>query len=191
MAMRQIDDPDLLKVLANGFRMKLFSLLFQIGPVTVSELARQMDADPGQVSYHLRQLQKHGFIEDVPGLARDSRERWVRAATVGWILTRDFEDPEAKAAMQAWTSQWVIDQFERLRDFERTRTTLPEEWRNTAFGGSHHLRLTKDELAQLADQLCAVLQPWRELTRSRVESSEAPPGTRPIFTFYHAFPEEP
>ncbi|WP_346113356.1 helix-turn-helix domain-containing protein [Nonomuraea maheshkhaliensis] len=123
--MRQIDDPDLLKVLANGFRMKLFSLLFRIGPVTVSELARQMDADPGQVSYHLRQLQKHGFIEDVPELARDSRERWVRAATVGWMSTRDFEDPEAKAAMQAWMSQWVIDQFERLREFERTRTPSP------------------------------------------------------------------
>ncbi|MEV5496717.1 helix-turn-helix domain-containing protein [Nonomuraea fuscirosea] len=189
--MRQIDDPDMLKILANGFRMKLFSLLFRIGPVTVSELARRMDADPGQVSYHLRQMQKHGFIEDVPELARDSRERWVRAAMVGWILARDFEDPEAKAALQAWNSQWVIDQFERLRDFERMHMKLPEEWRNTSFGGSHHLRLTKDELAQLADQLCAVLQPWRELTRSRVESSEAPPDTRPIFTFYHAFPEEP
>lgn len=32
---------------------------------------------------------------------------------------------------------------------------------------------------------------WRELTKSRVESSEAPPDTRPIFIFYHAFPEDP
>ncbi|MFC4015539.1 ArsR/SmtB family transcription factor [Nonomuraea purpurea] len=189
--MREIDDVDVLKVMASRFRMKLFSLLFRIGPVTVSELARRMDADPGQVSYHLRQLQKHGLIEDVPELARDSRERWVRAALNGWALVKDFEAPEDRAALQAWTSQWVIDQFERLRDFERTRMTLPEDWQNVAFGGSHHLRLTKDELAQLDDQLQAVLKPWRELTRSRVESSEAPPDTRPIFIFYHAFPEEP
>ncbi|SDK48189.1 ArsR/SmtB family transcription factor [Nonomuraea jiangxiensis] len=189
--MQQIDDPDVLKVLTSRFRMRLFSLLFQIGPVTVSELARRMNADPGQVSYHLRQLQKHDLIEDVPELARDSRERWVRPAMGGLVVDRDFEAPEARAALQAWTSQWVIDQFERLRDFKRTHMTLPEDWRNAGFGSSRHLRLTKDELAQLADQLNAVLQPWRELTKSRVESSEAPPDTRPIFIFYHAFPEEP
>ncbi|TDD23378.1 ArsR/SmtB family transcription factor [Nonomuraea diastatica] len=146
--MRQIDDLDVCKVLTSRFRMKLFSLLFRIGPVTVSELARRMDADPGQVSYHLRQMQKHGLIEDVPELARDSRERWVRSAMGGWVLDRDFETPEARAVVQAWTSQWVIDQFERLRDFERTHMTLPEDWQNAAFGSSRHLRLTKDELAQ-------------------------------------------
>ncbi|MEV4175116.1 helix-turn-helix domain-containing protein [Nonomuraea sp. NPDC049709] len=188
--MRQIDDPDVLKVLTSRFRMKLFSLLFRIGPVTVSELARRMDADPGQVSYHLRQLQKHDLIEDVPELARDTRERWVRPA-MGGLAVVDLQTPEARAVVRAWNSQWVIDQFERLRDFERTHMTLPERWQNAAFGGSHHLRLTKDELAQLADQLNAVLEPWRELTKSRVESSEAPPDTRPIFIFYHAFPEEP
>jgi DNA-binding transcriptional ArsR family regulator len=189
--MRQIDDVDVLKVMTSRFRMKLFSLLFRIGPVTVSELARRMDADPGQVSYHLRQMQPHGLIEDVPELARDSRERWVRAVMGGLVLDRDFEAPEARAVVQAWTSQWVIDQFERLRDFERTHMTLPEDWRHASFGSSRHLRLTKDELAQLADQLNAVLKPWRELTNARVESSEAAPDTRPIFIFYHAFPEEP
>ncbi|MET8989354.1 winged helix-turn-helix domain-containing protein, partial [Nonomuraea wenchangensis] len=92
------------------------------------ELARRMGADPGQVSYHLRQMQKHGLIEDVPELARDSRERWVRAAIVGWVFDTDAEAPEAAAVVQVWTSQWVIDQFERLRDFQRTHMTLPEDW---------------------------------------------------------------
>ncbi|MEV4181393.1 winged helix-turn-helix domain-containing protein [Streptosporangium canum] len=188
--MRQIDDPDMLEVMTSRFRIKLFSLLFRIGPVTVSELARQMGADPGQVSYHLRQMQKHDLIEDVPELARDSRERWVRAAMGGWAVA-GLETPEERAAVQAWTSQWVIDQFERLRDWERTHMTFPEDWQNAAFGGSHHLRLTSDELAQLRDQLYAVLEPWRELTKSRVESSEATPDSRPAFLFYHAFPEVP
>ncbi|AQZ64015.1 unnamed protein product [[Actinomadura] parvosata subsp. kistnae] len=68
---------------------------------------------------------------------------------------------------------------------------MNKAWQNASFGGSHHLRLTPGELAQLADQLNAVLQPWRELSRSRVEANDAPPDTRPVFTFYHAFPEEP
>ncbi|GAA3567828.1 helix-turn-helix domain-containing protein [Nonomuraea rosea] len=188
--MQQIDDLDVLKVLTSRFRMKLFSLLFRIGPVTVSELARRMDADPGQVSYHLRRMQKHGLIEDVPELARDSRERWVRASMGGFAVV-NLETPEARAVVREWNSQWVIDQFERLRDFERTHMTLPKEWQDASFGSSRHLRLTQDELAQLADQLNAVLEPWRELTKSRVESSEALPDTRAVFLFYHAFPEEP
>jgi DNA-binding transcriptional ArsR family regulator len=53
--MQYIDDLDVLKVMTSRFRTKLLSLLLRIGPVTVSELARRMDADPGQVSYHLRQ----------------------------------------------------------------------------------------------------------------------------------------
>lgn len=85
--------------------------------------------------------------------------RWVRAGTGGLILDKDFEATEARAVVQAWASQWVIDQFERLRDYERTHMTLPEEWRHAGFGSSRHLRLTKDELAQLADQLNAVLEP--------------------------------
>ncbi|MEV4575815.1 hypothetical protein AB0K16_21470 [Nonomuraea jabiensis] len=116
--------------------------------------------------------------------------RWVRAGTGGLILDKDFEAPEARAVVQAWTSQWVIDQFERLRDYERTHMTLPEEWRHVGFGSSRHLRLTKDELAQLAGQLNAVLEPWRELTKARVESREDSPDTRPVFIFSHAFPED-
>ncbi|MEV4112747.1 hypothetical protein [Nonomuraea sp. NPDC049695] len=119
--------------------------------------------------------------------AISSSSRTPRAATQ--YNLREKEAPEARATVQAWTSQWVIDQFERLRDFQRTRMTLPEDWQNVAFRSSRHLRPTTNELAQLADQLNAVLQPWRELTKSRVESNEAPPDTRPIFVFYHAFPE--
>ncbi|MET8865487.1 helix-turn-helix domain-containing protein [Nonomuraea sp. NPDC004580] len=99
--MRQIDDLDMLRVLTNRFRMKMFGLLFRIGPVTVSELARRMDADPGQVSYHLRQLQRYDMIEDVPELARDSRERWVRTAMRGWRFDTDLEGPDAEAVIRA------------------------------------------------------------------------------------------
>ncbi|MFB9475951.1 helix-turn-helix domain-containing protein [Nonomuraea salmonea] len=189
--MQQIDNLDVLRMLTNRFRMKLYSLLFRIGPVTVSELARRMDADPGQVSYHLRQLQRYDMVEDVPELARDSRERWVRAAMPGWRVETDLEGPYAAAVMQAWTAQWVIDQFERLRDFDRNLTALPEEWRDAGFGSSRHLRLTRDEMAQLNEQLNAVMEPWRKLTAERIAADETPPDSLPIFLFYHAFPELP
>ncbi|MET8007333.1 hypothetical protein [Nonomuraea glycinis] len=46
--MRQIDDLDVLRVLTSRFRMRLFSLLFRVGPVTVSELARRWMPTPAR-----------------------------------------------------------------------------------------------------------------------------------------------
>ncbi|MFF4621966.1 hypothetical protein [Nonomuraea jabiensis] len=60
-----------------------------------------------------------------------------------------------------------------------------ERWVRSAMGG---LVLDRDFEAPEAR---AVVQAWCELTKSRVESNEAPPDTRPAFIFYHAFPEEP
>jgi hypothetical protein len=48
-------------------------------------------------SHHLRQLAKHGFIEEVPELAR-GRERWWRSARVDWrVPPREEQDPQGRA----------------------------------------------------------------------------------------------
>ncbi|HVT71372.1 MAG TPA: ArsR family transcriptional regulator, partial [Trebonia sp.] len=51
----------------------------------------------GLTSHHLRQLAKHGFIEEVPELGR-GRERWWRSGHVDWRLPpRDEQDPQMRA----------------------------------------------------------------------------------------------
>jgi hypothetical protein len=64
-----------------------------------SSTARVLGESTGLTSHHLRQLAKHGFIEEVPELAR-GRERWWRSARVDWrVPPREEQDPEMRALM--------------------------------------------------------------------------------------------
>ncbi|WP_433364786.1 ArsR/SmtB family transcription factor [Actinoplanes sp. CA-142083] len=183
---RRITDPRVLNGLAQPVRQRLYRLLCQFGPATGGTLAKRLGADPGQVSYHLRELARNGFVEDVPELARDRRERWWRASpgSTTWSFL-DFTDPEARAVANLAKAQMVIDEFERLRHFEQSRETWSEDWRRAVMSSESFLRLTPGELASLTGELLAVLTRWSEATRDRpIEEDRSA-----VSVFFHAFPE--
>jgi DNA-binding transcriptional ArsR family regulator len=184
---QNISDPETLKGLAQPIRQRLYRLLAQIGPATGGTLARHLGTDPGQTSYHLRELAKRGFIEDAPELARDRRERWWRVVpgAVSWSRL-DFGTPEGTAVADAALSQMVIDEFTRLRRYVQTRDRWSTAWQQAASGTDSFLRLTPAELAELTDELLAVLRRWAERTRNQPIEDDR----RHVFHFMHAFPEE-
>jgi DNA-binding transcriptional ArsR family regulator len=192
---RRLDDPEVLKGLAQPIRQRLYRLLSQLGPATVGTLAKRMNADPGLVSYHLRELARRGFIEDVPELARDRREHWWRAVpgSANWSFL-DFPDPESRAIAATVKSQMVADEFGRLRRFEQSRDTWSEQWQRAVVSSDSFLRLTPDELAQLTAELGAVLARWSETSRAAAAEPVAPAegeGREHVFVFFHAFPDRP
>ncbi len=69
----RITDPGILKALSHPLRRQIYRLLIQLGPQTVTLLTEHTGADPGQLSFHLRELAKRGFITEAPELARDRR----------------------------------------------------------------------------------------------------------------------
>src|SRR3954453_11984844 len=68
-----------LKVLSHPGRLRMLGLLRSDGPATATTLAARLGLNTGATSYHLRQLEKHGFVveDEEPGNGRD---RWWRAA---------------------------------------------------------------------------------------------------------------
>lgn len=94
--------PESLKAFAHPLRMAMYSALQAHGPATASGLARQLGESSGQTSYHLRQLERHGFVEDDPDHV-GGRERWWRA--VGFdlsspeLLTDPTTEPAARTVM--------------------------------------------------------------------------------------------
>jgi DNA-binding transcriptional ArsR family regulator len=180
---RNISDPETLKGLAQPIRQKIYRLLAQIGPATGGQLSERLGTDPGQTSYHLRELAKRGFVEDVPELARDRRERWWRPVP-GSISWSQLEMPEVGAVAKA---QMVIDEFERVRRFGQTWATWPAEWQQAAMSSDSFLRLTAAELTELNGVLQAILQDWAERTRDLPVDEER----RHVFLFLHSFPEQP
>ncbi|MDN5726031.1 MAG: helix-turn-helix domain-containing protein, partial [Propionibacteriales bacterium] len=67
-----------LRGLTHPLRMRLLGRLRAGGPATASALAREFDTTSGDVSYHLRQLERFGFITESTGQG-NKRERWWRA----------------------------------------------------------------------------------------------------------------
>lgn len=185
---RRISDPDILKGLAQPLRQKIYRQLMQYGPLTVSDLGKRVGADPGQTSYHLRELAKRGFVTDAPELARDRRERWFRATpgSTSWS-SLDFTDPEGAAVADTVKAQMVIGEFESLRHYERTREQWPPEWQNAAMSTDSFLRLTPAELAELNQELLAVVERWTNATRDRPLDGDR----HSVLVFFHSFPERP
>jgi DNA-binding transcriptional ArsR family regulator len=191
---RRLTDPDVLKALTHPLRRRIYRLLSEQGPATVTSLAERVDADPGQISYHLRELAKRGFIEEAPELARDRREHWWRAAAESYTWsTTDFADPAGRAVADAALRLQVNEQFERLRAYHAASPAWRREWLDAATAGSSSMRLTPDELRALCAELSEVLERWSRVGRvdPKVRPEDRPAdGREQVFVFYHAFPEQ-
>ncbi|HJP75066.1 MAG TPA: helix-turn-helix domain-containing protein [Pseudonocardiaceae bacterium] len=74
---RTITDVAVLRLLAHPLRRRIEEQLRR-GPVNATSLAQALGESTGLTSYHLRQLAKHGLIEEVPEMA-SGKQRWWRA----------------------------------------------------------------------------------------------------------------
>ncbi|WP_229924393.1 winged helix-turn-helix domain-containing protein [Streptomyces sulfonofaciens] len=120
-------------------RIALLDLLAETGTVTATEAAARLGHSSGLCSFHLRQLARHGLVEEAPhrgGRARPWRLRWdgprqpEGAAREFTALARDLEDESHKR----WLEQ---------------RPRLPVEWQGDhSFSAVVHL--TPAEVAEVA-----------------------------------------
>jgi DNA-binding transcriptional ArsR family regulator len=186
---RRITDPEALKGLAHPLRRQLFRQLAQFGPATGAVLAKRLGADPGQIAYHLRELARHGFLEEAPELARNRRERVWRAAPGAFSFSgRDFDAPELRAIADAAKAQMVTEQLERLAVWERGADDWPEPWQQAMTSSESYLRLSAAELGDLCDELHTVIRRYRDEARQDARPDD---GREHVFLFFHAFPERP
>ena len=192
---RRIADPETLKGLAHPLRRELYDQLTHFGPSTVSILADRLDADPGQISYHLRELGKRGFIQEAPELARDRRERWWRVVpgTVSWSDTSP-EQPAWQAVADVVFQQMIADQYERPLSYKASADSWPAEWLDAVMSSNTNLRLRPDELKAMAAEVLDVLRRWSEIGERdpAIRPDEQPDdGRTDVYFSFHAFPERP
>ena len=82
-APRTLDVNDL-KALAHPLRVQLLDALSTYGAATASGLADRLGESSGATSYHLRQLEKHGFVRELKGKG-SARERWWERVPGGLV----------------------------------------------------------------------------------------------------------
>ncbi len=166
LSRKRIDDLETLKAFAHPLRMKLLGLLHSDGPATASELGRQLRESSGSTSYHLRQLERFGFVvedEDQPS----KRERVWRAAhdVTSW-RSSDFTDSEAGRAADAvirdHQMRYLLDRAER---WAAERDQFGPEWIDAAGHSDMRLHLRAEDVRRLSEELFAVIERFVQTQR--------------------------
>lgn len=161
-------DRQALQGLAHPLRVQLYDALVSEGAATASELGRRLGESSGSTSYHLRQLERHGFVETDPSRGT-GRERWWRA-TEQDLRTRgaDFaDDPSAAEAYRILDDEWARSRRGRHESWRASRREWPMPWREAAGQTTTHLHLDVEETAELMAEVVALMSSWAERTDGR------------------------
>ncbi|MFB9903124.1 ArsR/SmtB family transcription factor [Allokutzneria oryzae] len=182
----ELADAATLKALAHPLRRRILAELRR-GPASATTLATALGHNTGGTSYHLRELARHGFVEEDPALGR-GKERWWR------VRERDPRTPPA-GELSADTVKLLttirnaqlaedVDAWERYQQ-ERGKGREEHEWADAVEFSRGSLTLTRAELTQFFDDYMALLKRYRRAPR------ETPQEARRILLRFIAFPDVP
>src|SRR3954470_24572175 len=127
---RQLSDPRQLRAITHPMRIRLLEELAFAGPSTATELADRVGESPANVSWHLRQLAKYGFVEEAGGGKGRNRPWRPVPRPLSW--GDSDESGEVAAASDALSMQFVEQEFAGLRDWQAWRRTDPPDWQDAA-----------------------------------------------------------
>ncbi|MFE0188741.1 winged helix-turn-helix domain-containing protein [Streptomyces sp. NPDC058989] len=132
-------------------RAALLDLLAEVGTVTATEAASRLGYSSGLCSFHLRQLARHGYLEEAPrsgGRARPWRLRRP-APAAGGPAEDQFGDLARGLEDESW-QRWLTQ-----------RDAAPPEWRHDeAFSAVAYL--TPEEMSRVAETIRRALAPYRD-----------------------------
>ena len=176
-----ITDPRQVRLLAHPLRQRIAEIMRR-GPVSSSTLARELGESTGSTSYHLRQLARHGFVEEVPELAR-GRERWWRAVPADRRLPPHGEQSaEMRDAVAELARLEVANGLDGLTRFLRERDDLGP-WADALLFSFSTVTLTPDQVRPFFEEYIALLDRYQRA------DDDPPPGARTLHARFLAFPE--
>ncbi|MET7330746.1 helix-turn-helix domain-containing protein [Nonomuraea sp. NPDC005650] len=177
-AIRQLSDPGAHKALGHPLRQRILQHLGIHGPATSTTLGRALGENTGTLSYHLRQLEHNGFIEEIPERST-GRERWWRqiSADLRWPSAGEM-DEESQKLLDEITEFKVDQELELARRFFRDHRRYGE-WAKASRGLTH---LTQEELDEFFEAYMELL------SRFSRTPEDASPSARPVFLRFFTMP---
>jgi len=178
-----------LKALAHPLRVQILRFLELHKKASVTTLAEELGETTGAMSYHLRQLARHGFVEEFDAEETDAKRvgrkrRWWRAAadeihTTGYdFLQRD----DTREAFMFLLREGVDDRSRRLANWYATAREWPEPWQRAASDMTGTLELDPKQTRAFADELAGLAARYRAMKPGR--------GARPVDVQYAVFPSD-
>ncbi len=178
-------DAERLKALSHPLRVQLLNALGTYGPATASQLGERFGESSGATSYHLRQLERHGFVREDADRGSARERWWERVPGPISFDPREYEEGSAeRGAADSVLAEWQRDRIRILGDYLALGpTTLPEEWGDASAIASSTLNLSLEQTNELSRAFEAVLDDF--IRRFRGQEG---PGLRRIRIDYNAFP---
>lgn len=181
---RQIDAAAM-KAFAHPLRMKMYAYLTDHGSATATMLAKHTGESTGQTSYHLRQLERHGFVVEDVGRGT-GRERWWKAAGFNMRGVLD-DDPSLRPAI-ALTLQGQLEQrYQNLRSWYERSVTVDRDWLDASVNSTVSVWMTREEAGQLAHEVMTLVHERTEHAKERHDAGDTD-GERRVRVYFDVFP---
>lgn len=171
--------------LAHPVRLAVLELLGRDGPLTATEAGALLGEAPGNMSWHLRVLARHGFVIEADG-ARGRRRPW-RLAVSGTRWDPEPRSEEARAAADTLTMTLAQRAFGQIRAWLATRYAAPVPWQRAATVTDWTLYLTADEAEHLRE---AVFDLFEEFAARLEDPALRPAGAVGVHIFMGIHPQQ-
>lgn len=155
VATHELTDPREMRALTHPLRLALLELLWREGSINATQAASELGESQALCSFHLRQLAKFGFVQEVEGVR--GRARPWKLSRRGMRVANVQDDPNVAIAWAALERLLRDRQLDRYRAWLEGRSAYSREWREAAYHSHHVAWLTPDELHTVADQIAEVL----------------------------------
>jgi DNA-binding transcriptional ArsR family regulator len=182
-----------LRAVAHPLRMRILQLFWTEGPATATMLANRLGESTGTLSWHLRHLAEHGFIEE-DAERGTKRERWWRAPATSLVQSRAVEfldDPGLRGPLSVYIREVVDWHFRLVANFYREAGArqFSDEWISASTATSW----TGADTRMSPRQLRALNEELRQVTRRHVDAAKAAPepDNEQVIVLWHLFPYRP
>jgi DNA-binding transcriptional ArsR family regulator len=175
-----------LKAFTHPLRMAMYSALRDYGPATATQLARRLGESSGQTSYHLRQLERHGFVEDDPE-HEGGRERWWRSVSFSVEDPEMIADPAQEPAVRAMFDLVIADRVRVLRHFFEAAIAGVADDEEAAGTDTTTAVMTPGEAKELIEAVQSLMGEHTDRAKARVAAGETE-GRRRTRIFFDVVP---
>lgn len=181
-----VTDPERIRALAHPIRLELLDFLKDTTEATATECAAHVRESVASCSFHLRMLEKYGYIERAERRGREKPWR-VREREVTFDARPDSEVPGSLLAVQELASLAVTREADRVSRFLSQAGDEPDEWVQASTVTTGSFWVTAEELAELSREIQDLLDRFSE----RTDPAARPDGARRSRLFATLNPDPP
>lgn len=169
---RRITDPERIRALAHPVRLELLDYLRDVAQATATECAAHIGESVASCSFHLRMLEKYGYLERAE---RRGREKPWRALPGGWDVRPSPDVPESLPAAVEVGALFMVRETERVHRFLATAGREPQEWIQAITVTTSSFWATSEEMAQLSKDVQTLTD---RFDGRHDDPAQRPPGAR-------------